>query len=74
MQIDYVSAIIVLVAISFSVVVLFLAFHGAGRTRVEDGSKARTRVGDLCYECLGLSNLDPVRRSECASACGMMPT
>jgi len=74
MEIDFVSAIIVLVALSFSLVLAFLAFRGAISTKVERTSDAGTRIGNLCYECLGLSNLDEVRRSECASACSIMPT
>jgi hypothetical protein len=74
MEIDYISAVIVLVAVSFSLVVAFLAFRSAKSTKVEDASEAGSRVGNLCYECLGMSTLDQVARSECASACGMMPT
>ncbi len=74
MQIDYVSAIIVLVALLFSLVVAFLAFRAARREKTEDVTEARAKLGDLCYECLGSSNLDERRMSECASACGMMPT
>ncbi|MGO9123070.1 MAG: hypothetical protein ACLQPD_36295 [Desulfomonilaceae bacterium] len=74
MEIDFVSAVIILVAVSFSLVVAFLAFRGARSAEAEGAREAGTRVGNLCYECLGLSDLDPLRRSECASACGMMPT
>lgn len=74
MEIDFVSAVIILVAVSFSLVVAFLAFRGARSAEAEGAREAGTRVGNLCYECLGLSNLDALRRSECASACGMMPT
>jgi uncharacterized MnhB-related membrane protein len=73
MQIDYVSAIIVLVALSFSLVVAFLAFHAARSAKTEAASEVGTRFANLCYECLGSSNLDERRMSECASACGVMP-
>jgi len=74
MQIDYVSAIIVLVALSFSLFVAFLAFRATRSETAQDAGKAHAKAGNLCYECLGSSNLDERRLSECASACGVMPT
>ncbi len=73
MEPSYVSAIIVLVALSFSGVVAFLAFSGSRKAQTEGSSEASARPRNLCYECLGSSDLQSHRMSECAHACGIMP-
>ena len=73
MEPSYVSAIIILVALSFSGVVAFLAFRGSRRAKTEGESEASVRPRNLCYECLGSSDLDSHSVSECAHVCGIMP-
>lgn len=74
MEPTYVSAIIILVALSFSGVVAVLAFSGSRRAKTEGESEAIASPRNLCYECLGSHDLDSHRLSECAHECGIMPS
>jgi len=74
MEFSYILTPIVVVA-AFAVFA-FLAFRMSRNAKVEGGTEAGgsgAGHGSLCHECLGASNLDKHRMSECAYACGVMP-
>jgi hypothetical protein len=72
MEIYYVSVIVALAAFSFSGIITFLVFRGDQESQHVAGPEAAARRRDLCYECLGSSNLESDSMSQCVSACGTM--
>ncbi len=72
MEISYFVVLLALIA-AFAVLA-FLAFRASRRAEIE-GQGETTSPGprDLCYECLGSSNLGKDRMAKCSSACGVMP-